>query len=352
MTSYRSQKQHAPIDENVQLPAAIRAASARSDALHKAQYKTEDAAKPDDGTKPEGNNGEAKEPKVPEAPKAVEKAPKPETPEPNSAEDWENRYKAMKGRNDRNESLLTEQGRELLSLREDVNRMKAAPAQVQQPTADLTFKKITDEDRTNFGEDFIDVAKRAAAEAFMPEIERLKQQVTELGGTVNSVARTTHENATLTMNERLDAALPNWKEINRNPKFLAWVGLRDPYSGGIRIDMMRAAHQSGDAQRVLAFFKGFLSDEAIVAPQDNSKDTLLAPKTEKVSLESLAAPGRAKASASDAPKTDPDDKEIITRAQVQEFYKLKNSGHYRGRDAEANALEERIFAAQRDGRIR
>lgn len=349
MAPYRQQKQHAPIDETVPVPAAIRAAAERSAALHKQAYQTEEPKEP---AKPQEPNGQTEEPKVPEAPKTPEKAPDVKAPEPNSAEDWENRYKAMKGRNDRNEQQLGELGRELASIREELNRVRAAPAQVQQPTPDLTFGKITDKDREDFGADFIDVAKRAAAEAFMPEIERLKKQVTELGGTVENVARTTHDTQTLTMNERLDRDLPTWREINRDPKFLAWVGLRDPYSGAIRMEMMRAAHAKGDAQRVLNFFKGFLSDEATTAPAPAPTSDLLKQEQPKVPLESLAAPGRAKASASTPPVSDPDEKEIITRAQVTEFYRLLNSGHYRGREAEAKGLEERIFAANRDGRIR
>lgn len=342
MAPYKAQQKHAPIDESVVVPAAIRAAAAKSDALHKLAYKTEDAP-----TQEQPNGKEA--PKEPTAEK-IEEAPKPKTPEPDNEANWEHRYNSMKGRNEANERALGDQGREITELRAQIQRLSAAPAPVQQPTADLTFKKITDEDRTNFGEDFIDVAKRAAAEVFQPEIERLKQQVTELGGTVQNVAKTTHDSQTLSMNDRLDREVPNWRDINRDPKFLSWVGLRDPYSGAIRMEMMREAHKQGDAQRVLNFFKGFLSDEATTAPLPNAD--LLKSKTDKVDLETLAAPGRAKASASDVPQDDPDDKEIITRAQVLEFYRLVNAGHYRGRDAEKDALERRIFQAQANGRIR
>jgi len=348
MATYKSQKQHAPVDESVQIPAAIRAAAARSEALHQTAYKTE--AAPEKPKEPDGKEAPKQEP--PAEPKTPEKVAEPKTPEPNSAEDWENRYKAMKGRNDRNEQMLSEQGRTLIEIQEELQRMRAQPAPMPTPTNENTFGKITDKDREDFGADFIDVAKRAAAEEFAPLIDSLKKQVTELGGKVETVARTSHDTQTSTMNEKLDKALPTWREINRNQKFLAWVGLRDPYSGAIRIEMMRAAHAAGDANRVLAFFKGFLSDEATTAPTDDTKSDFTDKKVDKVSLESLAAPGRAKASASDAPKTDPADKEIITRAQVQEFYKLVNSGHYRGRDAEKADLERRIFEANADGRVR
>lgn len=347
MAPYRAQQKHAPIDESVQLPAAIRAAAAKSQALHDQQYKPE--VKPEQ--KQEAPNGKTEEPKVPAA-EETQKVAEPETKEPAANEDWENNYRSMKGRNDRNERLLHEQTQELANLRAQLEQLQRQPVQEQKRTNENTFKKITDEERSTFGEDFIDVAQRAAAEKFEPVIESLKSQIEALGGKVETVARTTHDNQTVSMNQFLDQKLPNWKQINRDKNFLAWVGLRDPYSGAIRMDMMRAAHAEGNAQRVLAFFQGFLSDEAATDPQNTKLDVPAAPGPGKVKLEDLAAPGRAKASASDGPSSDPDDKETITRAQVQQFYRLKNSGHYRGNEAEADKLEARIFKAQAEGRIK
>jgi hypothetical protein len=136
--------------------------------------------------------------------------------------------------------------------------------------------------------------------------------------------------------------------LNSNSDFLDWLRLPDPYSGAIRHDMLKAAYAQGDARRVLAFFNGFLAEEAVVAPAGQEPDVSVT-KVPKVPLASLAAPGRAKTAAS---ASAPAEKPIITRSQIAAFYADLAAGKYRGRDAEKNKAEAIIFEAQRDGRIR
>lgn len=349
MAYTRQNKNLAPLDPDVQLPAAIRAAAARSDALHKQAYENPD----DDETNKDrqGDNGEERKQEEAPAPAPgeevqpeAEKAPAPAPSE--GGENWEHSYKSLKGRYDKQEETVRNLTRELGNLRADLERT-TRPAPEQKLTPDLTFKKITDEERSAYGEDFIDVAARAAAEKFEPIISGLKQQIVDLGGRVETTAATAHHTQTLTMNDYLDKQLPDWKKINRDPKFLAWINLRDPYSGVIRLNMLKEAHQQGDAQRVLTFFRGFLNDEAIADPARTIEQNKN-PATGKVPLESLAAPGRAKAPAASAP---PGEKETISRAQIAAFYGMVAKGHYRGKEEEKNRLEAMIFDAERDGRV-
>ena len=112
--------------------------------------------------------------------------------------------------------------------------------------------------------------------------------------------------------------------------------------------MLQEAHRNGEAQRVLQFFKGFLSDEAVTAPAGDQPGKVTSLGNEKTPLENFAAPGRAKAPAASSA---PGEKETISRAQIANFYRMVNQGHYRGNDAEKNRLEQMIFDAERDGRI-
>jgi hypothetical protein len=112
--------------------------------------------------------------------------------------------------------------------------------------------------------------------------------------------------------------------------------------------MLKAAYTQGNAHRVVAFFNGFLAEEAAVAPA-KAEPGRRTEKVAKVPLETLAAPGRAKAAAATSA---PAEKPIITRAQITQFYADVAAGRYRGRDEERRKQEEAIFAAQSDGRIR
>jgi hypothetical protein len=120
------------------------------------------------------------------------------------------------------------------------------------------------------------------------------------------------------------------------------------------------AFEAHDAPRVLRFFNGFLAEEAAAGnPSGFGSEPPQAPavpsngnggqRQSRVSLERLAAPGRARSGASaTAPSSE---KPLISTAQISRFYADVAANRYRGREAEKNSLEAMIFEAQRDGRI-
>ena len=132
-----------------------------------------------------------------------------------------------------------------------------------------------------------------------------------------------------------------------NPEFIEWLSLPDPYSGDIRHNMLKAAWERRDVPRVAAFFKGFLAEEAAYRPA--SQETPAGRPAGKVSLESFAAPGRAKTAAATSA---PAEKPLITSAQISKFYADCDAGRYDGREEEKARFEKSIFEAQREGRIR
>jgi len=63
------------------------------------------------------------------------------------------------------------------------------------------------------------------------------------------------------MNAEVTREVPNWREVNKDPRFLAWLRKPNIYTGKSNQDLLNEAARSADAQRVAAFFKGFLSEE-------------------------------------------------------------------------------------------
>jgi hypothetical protein len=174
---------------------------------------------------------------------------------------------------------------------------------------------------------------------------RLEQQVKGVNGFV-------HQNVRDSLETTMDRDVPNWRDINYQPEFLDWLKLPDPYSGGIRMNMLKAAYDQNDTARVRAFFKGFLAEEAATTPAGYQPDRNPQPAaggTGKIPLESLAAPGRAKSAAANGAPTE---KPVFTRAQITQFYLDKTNGRFRGRETEATRIEQQIFEAQNEGRIR
>jgi hypothetical protein len=174
---------------------------------------------------------------------------------------------------------------------------------------------ITQADRENYGEEFIDLARRAAADALQPELQQLRAQNQQLR---QMAARA--QNADI--RRALDQALPNWQEIYADPDFADWLSAPDDYSAATRSQLLRNAVANGDASRVAAIYRGFQRE------------------------------GHAPAYQSRAPQSRPaatGGKPIYTRQQITDFYKQRRDG--RINDANWARREADIIAAGREGRV-
>lgn len=346
--------QLAKIDPDVKIPDAVKASAARAEEAFKAQYETE--AQEENGVQ------ETQQ----EAPAAGTEAPLTSTPEttaqettvstqskPVKTEDdqsWEHRYKSMKGRYDRAETQIRALSDQISGLQNVIATLQTAPINTSMDDAEYsTSRLITPEEEKDYGSEFLTVVGKKAKEELSPEVAQLRKEIAGLKSQLNGVGNYVAGNARERMETMMNERLPNWQEVNVNQEFLNWLKLPDPYSGAIRHELLKAAYERNDAPRVLAFFKGFLAEEAATTPAERGPDIPDgASVQEKVSLESLAAPGRAKTAAASAPAEKP----YFTRAQISKFYADSASGRYRGKEAEKDRIERQIFEAEREGRIR
>jgi hypothetical protein len=208
---------------------------------------------------------------------------------------------------------------------------------------------VTPEEENEFGVEMLDVMARRARETLSPELAEMKKQMGEmeakLTGTTVAVSRTAKQD----MLSHLDTKMPDWRNINQLQEFKNWLALPDPYFGVKRHTALLSAFEQNDTPRVLNFFKGFVSELAVTDPAPDLNLPPAAPQPAKPGLETLAAPGRARTPAAVTP---PDEKQIITTADVNAFYDAKRRGAYAGREDEFNRLEQELFKAQREGRVR
>lgn len=339
-------------DPNVKIPAAVRAAAARSDEMFN-QYRDGGPVETQEVT-PQGNPELAatslQAAPAPQPTEPVAQAPAPaQAPAaaPEADESWEHKYKSVHGRYVRQQEQIRSMSEQITGLQNVIATLQGTASSAPIPE----FKAeslITPEEAADYGEDFLKVVGKRAREEMAPVIQgyeaKIKELEVRLQGVNGAVQQTSHEKFLVT----LDQKLPDWRQLNTNDEFLDWLRLPDPYSGAIRHDMLKAAYAQGDANRVAAFFNGFLAEEAAVAPANAEPDVTVT-KVPKVPLQSLAAPGRAKTAAS---ANAPAEKPIFTRSQIAVFYADVAAGKFRGRDAEKNKAEAQIFDAQREGRIR
>lgn len=366
------------IDESVKIPAAVAAAAARADALHRqAMGQPEGEVDENGNPKPAegaGNEGQPQEQEgvTPEGnlaqpePKSEPKADAKSEPKPDAkseakpdakledGETWEHKYKSVHGRLVRQNRINEEMQEQIRNLQNVIATLQSGSGETGKQgqsgpsDAEIAQSLLTPEEIADYGPDFLTVVGKKAREELAPILKQYQDHIANLEAQLGNVAQVTAQTQTDKMKATMDSQLPDWRKLNTDPAFLDWLSLPDPYSGVIRHDMLKAAYSQGDAPRTLAFFKGFLAQEAAVAPAQGEPDKGTT-RVPKVPLADLAAPGRAKTAATDST---PAEKPFITRDQISMFYADVAAGKYRGRDADKKATEEQIFAAQREGRIR
>jgi hypothetical protein len=179
---------------------------------------------------------------------------------------------------------------------------------------------LTHQDVENYGGELIDFTQRAAVQAVAPHLQYLEHQNAELQRRLSQEAR-----------HRLDAqlaqAVPNFREIDRDPNWHHYLLQYDPLSGQVRQQLLNDAVASGEIARVVAFFRGFQREHA--APAEHT--------------------GHAEHTGRRRPATH--GKPVYSREQITRLYRAHQQGAYRGRESEWMRQEADIIAAGREGRI-
>jgi hypothetical protein len=325
------------------MPPNVAAAAAAANAAHAAAYA------------PQAENGQV-QPELPLQP--------PELPDtnPDGSVNWENRFKALKGRWDSDQKRQRETVEQYEARMRELQARANPPPQVPGPTE--VPQLVSDKEIEDYGPDLIDVMKRVAQEAVIPMLRPIATEVGTMRARVETTEQETGKQFLQRMNGSMDERIPGWEDINKDPNFIAWTKRNDVYSGLNRQELLQKAWYAGDSNRVAAFFQGFLAEEAAVDPaaaQARQQAMLSAgghaypnggpassaqPPTSRVTLEQLAAPGRARAATSV-----PAGKPVWTAEGISTFYMDVARGKFQGRDAERMATEADLMSAQREGRI-
>jgi hypothetical protein len=147
-------------------------------------------------------------------------------------------------------------------------------------------------------------------------IRRLRDENQQLQDQLSSTAK-------VAIDQALDAAVPNWREINQNEEFHRWLLLPDVLSGVVRDRLLKDAVAAADAGRVINFFRGFLAQGG-------------------------AAPRPAR-QASDRTRAAPSGQRTYTSEQIRAL----SSAYRRGQISEERyqKISADIVAAGREGRI-
>jgi len=306
------------------------------------------------GEQPPGQPAAPPQPEGTTAPPPQIQAPGPAA-EPEPEPDAEQRYRSLQGRYETLQRNYSSQGERIGELEKLVASLKIQGAQEPPPPADTPSSKqrfVTPEEATEYGEELLTVIGKRAKEEYFPEFDELAKRLKRLEERTDAVGTVMVRDQQQNVYSSLSAAVPNWREVNRAEEFKLWLEEPDPFSGRRRNDLLQEAFSRHEGNRVVSFFRGFL--EAVGSPPNPPAQGDSAPPlpgnghaSGKPSLEDFAAPGRARS----APQHLPPDKPVYTAAWIAQFTQDRIAGKYRGREADAEAIERDIWQAQHEGRI-
>jgi len=280
------------------LPRAVEEQARRAEDLHRQMYGNTDEPAPE---------VEEKAPEPVEAPK--EQA----APEPDDAS-FKRKWEVLSGKYSAEVPRLAAEIREL--------KEKLAESQASAPPPKPS--KLKPEEITEYGEEFTDFVKRAAAEVVPDDVGNIRAQVDQLREETARIKRDRFYN-------ELAAKAPHWERINEDKEFLTWLSGIDPFSGRVRQEVFDDAVNSNDSWRVANFFNAFGGETRTDSADANPLELQVEPQTTRVS----------------AP---PPGKKIWTTEEISRFFADRRRGAYSV--AEADRIDQEIFAAGREGRIR
>jgi hypothetical protein len=171
---------------------------------------------------------------------------------------------------------------------------------------------LTRADVDNYGAELLDVSQRAEMQAVAPHLQNLEAQNAQLQQRLAREAR--HR-----LDMEVGSLVPNYREVDRNPQWHAWLSQIDPLTGRVRQHVLNDAINAGSAARVKAFFDGF------------QREVGHAPQTAR------------------AASTATSHRPTYTRPAIAELY----ARHRRGEFTEKvwQQIEADIFRAQHEGRV-
>lgn len=260
---------------------------------------------------------------------------------PPPAEDWQQKYRSLQGMFAQKTSELQAQNKQYESQMTAMQRQLDALMQTRKQDEVKEQKAADPKDVENFGADLIEMVQRYAERVFQSMSDQFGSKANELDGRlkaletqVTGVSDRTNSTLEQQFYATLNSIVPDWEQVNQDPRWLNWLGEEDPVYGAPRQAALDHAHKGMDVQRVANVFKAFKAAHPV--------------KT-RSSLDNQVAPNGASTSAPAAPASKP----ILSAKFVEKFFNDVARGQvYKGREAEVARIEAEINFAAAEGRIR
>jgi hypothetical protein len=185
---------------------------------------------------------------------------------------------------------------------------------------------LTQKDVDEYGNEMLDVSQRAAMQAVAPYLRHLNQQHADLQ------ARQVRD-ARRALDEKVAQLVPNYRDFDRDSRWHQWLLGIDLMSGRMRQTLLNEAINSGNVSRVVAFFKQFT---ALPASSFQSNGAFIGDRSTGTSSRTTS-------------RRSSNEKPTYDNAAIARIYERRRKGLIS--DDRWPAIEQDIFAAQREGRV-
>lgn len=223
--------------------------------------------------------------------------------EESAEEDWEHKYKVIKGKYDKEVPRLHKEIKSLKREKNDLLRrislLESVIAQMQssQPQRASEHVQQAQED-----DEELELLKKEYPEVYKAVSKLLDKKLRTVEDNVKRYSASVAEQA---FYSQLDALVPQWRELNTDPDFLDWLQEDEGDTGFTRHQLMLMAFDRRDANGVARWFRKYLNSL-------NSSNGSEPPAMRNISPQSRKTSADTKATS----------KRFFKESEVKEFYKL------------------------------
>lgn len=240
---------------------------------------------------------------------------------------------------------------EMRQLREQMATQSATVTRLneQLQTAQAALDKKASEgvaldqkDIEAFGSELVEMVRRQAdaivRQTAQEQLGDVVKRITDLESAIGGVRQEVAVTAEQQFIRDMDVAVPNWRAVNEDPKFIAWLAEVDPVYGVARQQALHRAHAQLDGPRAGKIFQTYLA--TLPAPKPSAPD----------GLQAQVSPS--KTGAADAPATA--DKRMYRMTDYEQLQQQIDRALRRGDHAEVarlQAQEAEFDKALAEGRL-
>ncbi|HEX9972305.1 MAG TPA: hypothetical protein VGD14_09560 [bacterium] len=310
------------------IPVAVQRAGELADTLH-AQLS---GTKPEDTPKPE--------PKDTLPPNNVADTPPEQSPAETDTSDYKAKYLTIQGKYNAEVPKLT---MEIRSLKALVNSLEDQNLKLTSKDQSSGGDVLNKEKFEQYGEEF---------GSLVDEIQQLKKQNADLVTQINSIQSTSENYGVVSFDTYMKGVIDavaklgaNFDSLNNDPVFIGWLKQVPVGEYESRIAKLRRAENSMDLPTTVEIFRTYLGQAHSI--EQNIQDNV---NQQAANPPNVQPPHNL--TGSDINPKPAGNQKVWSRSEITKFYADQTAGAYRGRETEAATIENDIFLAQVEGRIR